>query len=69
MMKRITPSFPTQSSIDEALKNLNLSDRLRYDELMEEYKLETSKEDVNHTLIAELIAEAQKILKSGINSK
>lgn len=61
-IQSITPSFPTQSSIDEALKKLSTSDRLRYDDLLKAYNNEISREDTNHSTIAELMAEAQEIL-------
>ena len=66
MMKTITPTFPTKSSINNAIRRLSESDKARYMQLLEEYNRETSKDGirtpVNHEKVASLISEAQELL-------
>jgi len=62
-MKTITPTFPTQTSINNAVQCLSESDKSRYMQLLEEYNRETrAAENINHEKIASLIREAQELL-------
>lgn len=62
-MKTITPTFPTQSSINNAIQRLSESDKARYMQLLKEYQLEiTAAENINHEKVASLIREAQELL-------
>lgn len=63
MNKKITPTFPTQQSITNAVQCLSESDKARYKQLLEKYKRETrAAENINHEKIAALIREAQELL-------
>ena len=63
MNKTISPSFPNQESINNAVQRLSESDKARYQRLLEEYQLEiNAAENINHEEIAALIHEAQELL-------
>ena len=60
----ITPKYPTQAEIDQALQKLTPKNQEKYKELKALYEAEIKKDVVDHEKIKEYIKAATELLNS-----